>query len=394
VAVPPPPPGFVVDEPAPRRRGGLIGARNNGADTGYTPTGKAHDGDTFGLPGGVNARLLGVDAFELSQSGLGRAGPVPLGSQARNALLPFVQPSMLPFNSPNVTPTGEQTYGRPVVTLSKGGTDAGAEIIGQGLGLAAPQYLGGTPRLGEYMQAERLARLNRRGAFGMNFQSPDDYRHGVKPGPWNPSQVSLDGKGEAIFWDEPTPFQGLRPELAKEYQGLLLDNRSTARDILGFADRNGLKLDPKDVDRFVAQRSKPGAKVDPTIRFEEAPRILTDPGDGAVGAGARGLADPFNMLDELGGVVDTLGGTKGRENIFNSDRRFGDVLWNNIDQNRSILDYDDAAHPYARFGGQLASGFTIPVVGAEGVGFNAARAGLRAGASRFMQRNGGKVSGY
>ena len=53
-----------------------------------------------------------------------------------------------------------------------------------------------------------------------------------------------------------------------------------------------------------------------------------------------------------GGVVDALGGTEGRENIWNSDRRFGDVLWNNIDQNRAILNYDAEKHPVARFGGQ------------------------------------------
>ncbi|MFD1610853.1 hypothetical protein ACFSCW_03450 [Sphingomonas tabacisoli] len=347
------------------------------------PTGAAHDGDTFALDNGTNARLLGVDAFELQQPGMLGSRSVPLGSQARDALLPFVQPSLLPFNQPAVTPTGEQTYGRPLVTLSKGGTDAGAEIIGQGLGLAAPQYLQGSPRLTDYMEAERLARLNRRGAFAGQFQDPADYRHGVKPGPWNPAQVSLDGKGTVIFGDDPTPFQGLRPEIAQAYLKVASDPRSTASDIIGFANSNGFRLDPKNVDAFLRERNK-GRPVSSELAYAQAPQVITDPKDGAVGAAARGLADPFNMLDELGGVVDTLGGTNGRESIWNSDRRFGDILWNNIDQNRAILAYDDAEHPYARFGGQLASGFTIPAVGVEGVGFNAARTALRGGASRLF----------
>jgi hypothetical protein len=89
--------------------------------------------------------------------------------------------------------------------------------------------------------------------------------------------------------------------------------------------------------------------VSDQVTYEELPPVLTDSGDGAVGAGLRGLVDPINMLDELGGVVDALGGTSGRESVWNSDRRFGDILWGNIDQNRDILRYDDAFHPYARF---------------------------------------------
>ena len=100
------------------------------------------------------------------------------------------------------------------------------------------------------------------------------------------------------------------------------------------------------------------------MSYLDLPRPVTDVGDGATGAAGRGFADPFNMLDELGGVADTLGigmAPDGeRETIWNSDRRFGDILWNNIDQNRSILAYDDQEHPIARFGGQIASGVVLP----------------------------------
>jgi hypothetical protein len=104
------------------------------------------------------------------------------------------------------------------------------------------------------------------------------------------------------------------------------------------------------------------------------------------------LVDPINMLDELGGVVDALGGTSGRESVWNSDRRFGDILWGNIDQNRDILRYDDAFHPYARFGGQFASGLLAPGASIEGVGLGAARTALRSGASRFAAEAAAKAA--
>lgn len=371
---PPPPPGF-EPEPTPPRKRGMFGKSAPAASTNLLVTGQAHDGDTFGLLGGGNARLYGVDAFELGQMGNRRGSPVPLGQDARQTLIPFLPGAA-------ATATGQQTYGRPVATLDSGGTDVGAELIGRGYGLATPQYLKGSNLLTSYMEAERLARLNRRGAFGMNFQSPDDYRHGVKQGPWNPAQISLDGKGQAIFWDEPTPFQGLRPEIAEGYLAVARNPKSTGADLLAYAKANGFQIAPGKVETFIKKRNS-GQVVSSTLAYEQAPQVLTDPGDGAIGAAERGVADPFNMLDELGGVVDTLGGTKGRESVWNSDRRFGDILWNNIDQNRSILAYDDANHPYARFGGQVASGFTIPALGVEGVGFNAARAALRSGVSRY-----------
>jgi len=88
-------------------------------------------------------------------------------------------------------------------------------------------------------------------------------------------------------------------------------------------------------------------------------------------AAVRGFADPFNFLDELGGVADTLGvgGDEKRETVFDSDRSFGDILDQNIDLNRGILQVDQEQHPYARLGGQLASGVLIPVgAGAKTVG--------------------------
>jgi len=345
----------------------------------------AHDGDTFPLPGGVPARLFGVDAPELNQNGFDRNGnPVPIGLQSRDFLRGQLAPGGFVFS-----PTGTQSYGRPVVSGDKNGTDLGRNVLDAGMGVAAPDYLKGDPvRLGSYMEAERLSRLNRRGAFATQFQDPAAFRH---RDPWAPAETSPDGKGTAVFFDEPTPFQGLRPEIAQGYIALNKNPQSTVEDILNYAKANGFALDPAKVEKFVKARNS-GTPVSYALHYEQLPQVLTNQGDGAVGAFGRGLADPVNMLDELGGVADTLGGTQGRENLWNSDRRFGDILWNNIDQNRSILAYDDANHPYARFGGQLVGGVAIPGASIEGVGLDAARVALRAGASRLAAVDAAKAA--
>jgi endonuclease YncB( thermonuclease family) len=340
-------------------------------------TGKVHDGDTVGLTGGFNGRLSGVDAFELNQTGRNRAGQtVPIGMESRDYLLRNATPNLPAID------TGARSYNRPVIMLDNGGVDVGQNIIATGNGMAAPNYLKGSPRLIPYMEAERLARLNRRGAFSTQFQSPSDFRHKV-PDPWAKAQASTDGKGDAVFFDDRTPFQGLRKDIADGYIAIAQDPKSSAADLLNYAKVNGFKISQKDVDKFIRDRAQPGAQVSSEVAYQQLPQVLTDQGDGRLGAFGRGFADPINMLDEMGGVVDTLGGTDGRESVFNSDRRFGDILWNNIDQNRSVLGYDDANHPYFRFGGQLASGLVAPGASVEGVGFNAARAAMRAGATRF-----------
>ena len=341
------------------------------------PTGQAYDGDTFRLSTGQNGRLLGADAFELNQTGRTRTGAtIPLGIQSRDLLR-----ANLDANS-SFAPAGSLSYGRPVGTLSAGGRDYGRTMLDQGMGMAAPEYLRGDPaRLNAYMEAERIARLNRRGAWSSEVQSPTSFRRG-NPDPWAAPEEAQDGKGAAYFADEPTPTQGLRPDIERGYIGLAQDRTSTADDLMKYASDNGFTISRSEAEQFVRDRNA-GARVSDQASYRNPPRVLTDLGDGTTGAAVRGLGDPVNFLDEMGAVVDSLGGTEGRENVWDSDRRFGDILYNNLDQNRSILEFDEDRHPYARFGGQLASGVLLPGASTEGVGFAAARSALRAGASRF-----------
>lgn len=350
------------------------------------PAGPAHDGDTFRLDSGANARMYGYDAFELNQTARSPSGAVvPIGQQSRSALLPYL-------SGGTFAGVGAQSYGRPVGVLSNGGSDVGQSLLRQGYGLAAPEYLAKDPtRRADYLEAERLARLNRLGVHGDSYVTPQAFRRGTtetppaarpKDGPWAAAEWSDKGGAAAVFADDPTPFQGLRQDIADGYIALTNDPNSTVDQIVGYGTANGFTVDRKDAERFVANRAK-GIKATGQVEYKRAPRVLTDPGDGAFGATMRGFGDPFNFLDELGAAVDTLGGTDGRENISNSDRRWADIYANNLDQNRSILANDDAEHPYARFGGQLASGLAIPGASLEGVGLGAARGVLRAGGSRM-----------
>jgi endonuclease YncB( thermonuclease family) len=341
-------------------------------------TGRVHDGDTFAVEGGGNARLYGVDAFELKQAGRTRAGALsPIGVEARGVLAPYAAPDA------RVTATGALTYGRPVASLDNGG-DAGEAVLRGGYGLATPEYLKADPeRLGDYMEAERDARLNRRGAWTGSFTPPSDYRHGT-PNPWDTSSPTKPGETQAVFWDEPLPAQGLRPEIAEGWLALHKAPGTTEADILAYAKANGFQIDPKSAARFIRERdARPGAPVNDTLQYRDLPRVITDPKDGATGSALRGFADPINVLDEVGALADTLVPGSGRENLWSSDRRFGDVYANNLDQNRSVLAYDDANHPYARFGGQLVGGLVMPGASVEGVGFRAASDVLRAGGTRF-----------
>lgn len=137
--------------------------------------------------------------------------------------------------------------------------------------------------------------------------------------------------------------------------------------MIEFFRSRGLEL--KNAGDIAAARDK-GAGVNTDV---EVKRRDVDLGDGTTGAFARGFADvpTLGFLDEAGGVVDTLGLTNGRENIWNSRRPIGDILGGNIDENRSIIRGDEKNHGTARTLGQLA-GAVVPAP------FMAARGGMGA----------------
>lgn len=371
------PPGFELQQ-----RGALSSQQ-------LTATGQAHDADTIDLSSGQHGRLFGFDAFELDQQGRNAAGEaVPLGKQARDYMLSRIAPGAA------VNPTGDQSYGRPIVNMSADPmNDPAHDALRLGYGMAEPQYLKDSPQFGPYMEAERLARLNQLGGFQTNAETPSQYRH--KSGPWQGTTPGVYGQpgSVATFFDDPSPFEGLRPEIAKAYNEFSRTAK-TPEELVEFGKRNGFEVPLAEAKKFLQARDK-GAPVSEGVDYIHPPRPAIDPGDGTFGSLARGIGDPFNALDEMGAVPDTLGLTPGRINIFNAPAgtRFGDIFASNLDQNRAILEHDEEAHPYARLTGQLITGVALPVgvastpvklaaIGAAEGGV----AGFMGGEGRFTQR--------
>ncbi|HWV59143.1 MAG TPA: hypothetical protein VN034_00700 [Sphingopyxis sp.] len=471
--LPPPPPGFeLVDnprKPKSRVRDRLSDTTPSGdvrdLGTTYGATGRTIDGDTIQLQtppnalGPLNGRLSGYDAFERGQLGYRSNGsPVALGMDSTNALAGYITPQTTVFG------VGSPSYGRPVVGLNNDGQDPVNALLRSGQGYAAPQYLSADPeRAAEYMEAERLGRMNRQGGFGTTHVRPDAYRRPLttrtaqlasdeylafndelpddapKLKRLSPEQdakvaayvVSQAGnpnfslqqyrdwfrnelgvtdfepvddpkfidsvrKGEgfspAIDYSnldaqsmrdlkELIAFSGLRPEDAKGYRDLLAGG--DAEQVFAFAKEKGMSLDPDEIARYIEARQKGEAPAIPL------PQI--NPGDGAFGAGMRGFGDTptSGLLDELGALPDALGLTGYRENVWNSDRSFGEIYDNNLRQNRAILDYDATNHPYARFGGQMVGGLVVPFgAGARGATGMAKVGGAYGGAYAFGSAEG------
>ncbi|MXO85244.1 hypothetical protein GRI38_04300 [Altererythrobacter aurantiacus] len=325
--IPPPPPGFTLVDP------------------------EATDGDTV-KAGEIRVRLLGVDAPELRQQGWDRDGqPIPIGEQSRAALADRLG------NGPVVMgDTAHMSYGRPVAPLTMDDRDAGLAMLESGNAVVVPQYLQDQPqRLADYAAADRGARLNRRGPLHSTVnQSPEEFR--ADPD-YVPERETI-----AKFWDTPTPNSGLSAEAEQEYLALL--KTGTADEIIAFLARNGHATREDELRDWVAKRDADPSSVNASVLYESGVRIPIDSGDGAGGAAVRGFAEGFlaGGLDEAGAIVDTLGGTAGRESVWNSDRRLADIWLNNQQQNAAILDYDQGNHPYAATGGEIAGALTSGVV--------------------------------
>jgi hypothetical protein len=271
-------------------------------------------------------------------------------------------------------------------------------LIRSGLAIPEPQYLRGSPQFGSYMEAGRDARMNFLGGYGTDATTPAQYRHPFDTHQDAPGAYGAPGS-MAVFRDEPTPI-GLTPEETAAYEALAKNPKTTADDLINFVTAHGYQLTRERAEKFIQDRAK-GAIVGDKPIYEKLPRPVIDPGDGQFGTAVRGFADPFNLLDELGAVPDMFGLTSGRENIFNSNRRWADIYANNEAQNRDIIAHDESAHPNYRLGGQLASNLLIPVAGEAttpvrlgvSLGAQGALAGFGAGEGGITQRLPGAALG-
>lgn len=181
----------------------------------------------------------------------------------------------------------------------------------------------------------------------------------------------------AEFPDDTQPRQ-VAEKLAPQDEAQLLHilQTGTADDARRFAASKGF-AGPDNFDEIIKARDA-GAGVSRNFAYH-LPQMPNDAkemqGPGAFG---RGIGKNVPFIDELGAVADSLGGTSGRENVFNSDHSFGELYNRNVDINRGMLDADEANHPVASLTGQILSGLAIPS-GLEGVGLNAGKSVLVAG---------------
>lgn len=344
---------------------------------------QAIDGDTVRASQG-DVRLVGLDAPELEQPGWDRQmRPVALGEQSQ---------AFLADSLSGQVSAGRQfapSYGRAVSPVLVNGEDVGPSVLRAGQAFAAPEYLSEDPaRRGDYVEADRLARMNRQGVHGVYTPTPAEFRA-------NPDYVP-DRQTVAQFFDTPTPLAGLPAEKEAQYVALL--KGAPAEDILAFAEGEGLTMDADYLRKWTAWRDKEiadGREIDPYAVYERAPRPLIDGGGGTAGAVLRGWGSGLfaSGLDEAVAVADTLGGTPGRESVFNSDRRFADIWLNNQQQNAAMLAYDEQNHPIANTGGQVAGGLTAGFLlpysgGARSVGQLALAGGTYGGIDGFLGSEG------
>ena len=363
-SVPRPPAGFSLEPAkAARPRDDTERKPVPARDAARAPTDQAFvgavDGDTIRVVGGPNVRLYGIDAPELKQSGWTRTGaPIPVGQRSRDALNEY-----LAQGSPLMGEVAMESWGRPVAPVAVDGHDVGQDMLRYGDAFAAPDYIDADPdRRFEYVQAERLARQNLLGVHGVQVQQPAEYREN--------GELTPEQRRRGHSWFNQTPFEGLTPEGREQWLSIL--NTGTADQIVSTARELGFTIDEDRNRDWVEWRDKERAEgreppIGNRVLYErDAPRPLIDGGGEGVGAGVRGFADEFVLggMGEAGAVIDALGGTPGRENVWNSDRPIADIWHNNNNQNAAILGYDSANYPgtttASRIAGGLTSGFVLP----------------------------------
>ncbi|HMU20653.1 MAG TPA: thermonuclease family protein [Sphingorhabdus sp.] len=292
--IPPPPPGFALDTP-PKR--GMFGRKNRKpAKIKAAPV----DGDTAG----VKARLLGVDAFERGQTGIGYDNALlPIGVQSSD----FFKSQLGPATKIDFVP-GQSTYGRAVATFNNGGKDVGAEMLRAGHGVLVPEYIKNDPqRLSEYEAAQDEAMKAKRGAWAGSFRTPADYRTYQKTGSYpSPLGITVTGNtGDVITNSAPGTVRVGPQEKDTSPLQAAFDAGQSFEEIMALGARAGVPTPNEgDLRKAIAERDK-GAKG---ITFSAPPSRLVPAADvQPQWAATRHLA-AFNegLADTLGAPVDLV----------------------------------------------------------------------------------------
>lgn len=127
-------------------------------------TAQAADGDSLSVSG-IQVRLFGIDAPELSQECYDNGKPVPCGEMAKANLASLIGSAVLSCLSEATDP-----HGRMVAVCSIGGVDIGQAMVEAGWATA---YRRDSE---DYVAAELRARASKAGLWQWDFQIPEDYR--------------------------------------------------------------------------------------------------------------------------------------------------------------------------------------------------------------------------
>lgn len=202
---------------------------------------------------------------------------------------------------------------------------------------------------------------------------------------------------EAVFWDNKTPLTPMAKEDEAEYLRMVNDRNVRPEDISAFTAAKGFQVRPEDIAKSRAEfdeyNKKTGRNAGIGIQYDEAPVNVNkeELSGSAMEAGARGFGEGAlaGFLDEAGAVVDTLGGTEGRENVFNSDKRWADLWYDNQRKNSAILQNDDENYFKSQLAGNIAGGLVLPFgARAKTVGELAAVGGAYGAAEGFGGTDG------
>ena len=127
-------------------------------------TARVTDGDSLSVSG-MQVRLFGIDAPELSQECFDSGEPVACGEMAKAELASLIGNAALSCLRKSTDP-----YGRMVAVCSIGGVDIGQAMVEAGWATAYRRYSD------DYVAAELRARSSKAGLWQWDFQTPEDYR--------------------------------------------------------------------------------------------------------------------------------------------------------------------------------------------------------------------------
>ena len=124
----------------------------------------AGDGDSLTVSG-ERIRLFGIDAPEFDQTCTRAGAQWACGQEAATQLAKLVTGKEVSCKS-----TGQDAYGRTVARCTAGTIDVNREMVLQGYAVAFRKYSV------EYVSAEDIARINRRGMWSGTFAQPSEVR--------------------------------------------------------------------------------------------------------------------------------------------------------------------------------------------------------------------------